>query len=103
MSGDCTSCFTNALGLEFRGFLGVDPLRQASIELDFDHEKLRIMRNYLPPASTTLFLPRDKSRGMKYAPVKLVNSCPYLRAEIAGQSVDWLIDTGFNGCNGPAA
>lgn len=83
------------LGMPIRGLLGSTCFRQTVIDLDFEHQRLRFLRDYRAPDSATPFQPGQESGGMHYLPLEFnwANN-PALRIQIEGVTFQPTIDTG---------
>jgi len=83
------------LGVPIRGLLGSSAFRKTVIELDYERQRLRFLRDYQPPESATLFRSGQESGGMHYLPLEFnwANN-PTLRTEIEGVTFQPTIDTG---------
>jgi hypothetical protein len=83
------------LGVGLKGFLGLGPLRNVAIDVNFDRRRLRFVRSFKTPESATLFQAGEKQGGMKYVPVNSNKwGLPFFKISIEGLTVYPAIDTG---------
>jgi hypothetical protein len=69
------------------------------MEVNFDEGKLRLLRDYIPPASTSILKPGGRLKGWTYVPMDLgASGLPFVRMEIGGVSIKAIIDTGALSC-----
>jgi len=78
-------------GVDIRGIMGIKPLDDCSIWLDFDHETLKIVRQMGPPPDSM------KSLDFIYPENGQI---PRIELELEGHKLQFIPDTGFNGCMG---
>jgi hypothetical protein len=91
------SHFGELLGVNVKGAFGIAALRQTAIEVNFDRERLRILQGFTGPRSASLFLPGDKSKGVKYVPAELDDTgVPIIKAPIENEMARLILDTGNN-------
>jgi hypothetical protein len=75
-------------GTAIKGIMGIKPLDQYSIWLDFDHEALKVVKDMTePPAGMTPLELRFFAEG----------TTPKFETDIQGKKLLFLEDTGFNG------
>jgi len=86
---DC-SVHRKVSGLDVRGIMGIKPLDSYSIWFDFDHETLKIEAQAPPPEDMTAL-------DFVYMGSKQI---PRVQVELEGETVQFIVDSGFNGSMG---
>jgi Aspartyl protease len=75
--------FRSLLGVDIRGYIGATALDNCSLFLDFDHRRIKIVKG------------SEISSGMKSIDLDSTNaSPPFIKCDLQGRTVRFLLDTG---------
>jgi len=74
-------------GMDLRGVIGVDAMKECAVSLDFDHKALKILKGNpsLANGMQTMDLGMNKAGS------------PMIQAMLGGKTMQFVIDTGFDG------
>jgi predicted aspartyl protease len=78
--------FRSLLGVDIRGYIGANALKGCSLFLDFDHERMRILKGGKAPIGM-------ESLGL----ASKDDSPPFIRCDLQGKTMEFLLDTGATG------